>query len=97
MVNCFQIEGNLLVSIIRSLPDVRNIVANWCGSITVEQAGDVLQQCKLLAVLFSPCWGPPNLWEEFVQDFKHIEFGEDLLDHVKRVNLSGFLYDDEVE
>ena len=41
--------------------------------------------------------GPPNLWEEFVQDFKHVEFGEDLLDHVKRVNLPGFLYDDEVE
>ena len=97
MVNCFQIEGNSLVSIIWSLPDVRNVVANWRGSITVEQARDVLQQRKLLAVLFSPCWGPPNLWEEFVQDFKHVEFGEDLLDHVKRVNLPRFLYDDEVE
>ena len=97
MGNCFQIKGNSLVSIIRSLPDVRNVVANWCGSISVEQARDVLQQCKLLAFSFSPCWGPPNLWEEFVQDFKHVEFGEDLLDHVKRVNLPGFLYDDEVE
>ena len=97
MGNCFQIEGNSLVSIIRSLPDVRNVVANWCGSITVEQARDVLQHCKLLAFSFSPCWGPPNLWEEFVQDFKHVEFGEDLLDHVKRVHLPGFLYDEEVE
>ena len=58
---------------------------------------DVLQQYKLLAFSFSPCWGPPNLWKEFLQDFKHVEFGEDLLDHVKRVNLPGFLYDDEVE
>ena len=97
MGNCFQIEGTLLVSIIRSLPDVRNVVANWCGSITVEQARDVLHQCKLLAFSFPPCWGLPNLWEEFVQDFKHVEFGEDLLDHFKRVNLPGCLYDDEVE
>ena len=57
MGNCFQIKGNSLVSIIRSLPDVRNVVANWCGSISVEQARDVLQQCKLLAFSFSPCWG----------------------------------------
>ena len=97
MGNCFQIEGNALVSIIRNLSDVRNVVANWFGSISVEQACNVLQQCKLLAFSFSPCWGPPNLWEEFVQDFKHVEFGEDLLDHIKRVNLLGFLYDDEVE
>ena len=97
MGNCFQIEGNSLVSIIRSPPDVRNVVANWCGSISVEQARNVLQQCKLLAFSFSPSWGPPNLWEEFVQDFKHVEFGEDLLDDVKQVNLPGFFYDDEVE
>ena len=32
--------------------------------------------------------------EEFVQDFKHVEFGKDLFDHVKRVSLSEFLYDD---
>lgn len=31
MGNRFQIGGNSLVSIIRSLPDVRNAVANWCG------------------------------------------------------------------
>ena len=31
MGNCFQIEGNSLVSIIRYLPDVRSVVANWCG------------------------------------------------------------------
>ena len=54
MGNCFQIEGNSLISIIRSQPDVRNVVANWCGSISVEQAHNVLQQCKLLAFSFSP-------------------------------------------
>ena len=72
------------------MPDVRNVVANWCGSITVEQARDVLQQCKQQAFSFSPCWG-------LLQDFKHVEFEEDLLDHVTRVNLQGFLSDDEVE
>lgn len=97
MGNCFQIEGNSLVSIIWYLPDVRSVVANWCGLITVEQARDILQQCKLSAFSFSPCWGPPNLWAEFVQDFKHVEFGDDLLDHVKRVNLPGVLYEDEVD
>ena len=34
---------------------------------------------------------------EFLQDFKNVEFGEDLSDHVKRVKLPGFFYDDEVE
>ena len=97
MGNCFQIEGNSLVSIIRYLPDVRSVVANWCGLITVEQARDILQQCKLSAFSFSPCWGPSNLWAEFVQDLKHVEFGDDLLDHVKRVNLPGVLYEDEVD
>ena len=37
------------------------------------------------------------LWEEFVQDFKDVEFGKDLLDHAEPVNLPGFLFDDEVE
>ena len=37
------------------------------------------------------------MWEEFVQDFKDVEFGKDLLDHAERVNLPGFLLDDEVE
>ena len=46
--------------------------------------------------LFSSCWGPPNLWEEFVHDFKHVQFEEDLLD-INRANLPGFLYDDEIE
>ena len=94
MGNCFQIEGNSLVSVIRGLP---NIIANCRGSITVEQACDVLQQGKLMAFFISSCWGPPNLWEEFVHDFKHVQFEEDLLDHVNRANLLGFLYGDETE
>ena len=53
--NCFQITGNSLVSIIRGLP---NIIANWCGSITVEQACDVLQQGKLLAFFIFIMLGP---------------------------------------
>ena len=46
---------------------------------------------------FHHAGGLLRMWEEFVQDFKDVEFGKDLLDHAEPVNLPGFLFDDEVE
>ena len=89
MPNCFQVDGKFLVNIVRSLPRIKVVDSRDCGQILVEQARDILQNCKQVEYFsFSPAWGPPDLWAELLSQYKHVKFGY-------RVSLSGFLYEEE--
>ena len=50
MPNCFQVDGKSLISILRSLSEIKVVDASDCGQISVEQARDILHNnyCKRL-------------------------------------------------
>lgn len=47
MPNCFQVGGISLVSVVKSLPDIKIVDAGGCETISVNQARDILQNCQL--------------------------------------------------
>ena len=75
MPNCFQVGGISLVSVVKSLPDIKIIDAGGCETISENQARDILQNCQLSEFSFSPNWDHPNLWERLFTDFKHVKLG----------------------
>ena len=48
MPNCFQVDGKSLISILKSLSEIKPVDASDCGQISVEQARDILHNCKRL-------------------------------------------------
>lgn len=91
MPNCFQVDGKFLVTIVKSLPEIKIVDASDCRQILLEQARDILQNCKLVDFFsFPPTWAPPELWAELLSHFKHVKFGDP-------ARLSGFLYEEEEE
>ena len=75
MPNCFQVGGISLVSVVKSLPDIKIVDAGGCETISVNQARDILQNCQLSEFSFSPNWDHPNMWERLFTDFKHVKLG----------------------
>ena len=75
MPNCFQVGGIFLVSVVKSLPDIKIVDAGGCETISVNQARDILQNCQLSEFSFSPNWDHPNMWERLFTDFKHVKLG----------------------
>lgn len=43
MPNCFQVDGISLVSVVKSLPDIKIVDVGGCETISVNQARDILQ------------------------------------------------------
>lgn len=88
MSNCFQVDGKSLTSISKSLSGIKVVDVSDCGQISVEQAGDILHNCKRLNFFsFSPAWGSPALWADLLSHFKHVTFGDPV----------SFLYEEEEE
>ena len=54
MPNCFQVGGISLVSVVKSLPDIKIVDAGGCETISINQARDILQNCQLSECSFSP-------------------------------------------
>ena len=75
MSNCCQVGGISLVSVVKSLPDIKIVDAGGSETISVNQARDILQNCQLSEFSFSPNWDHPNLWERLFTDFKHVKLG----------------------
>ena len=75
MPNCCQVGGISLVSVVKSLPDIKIVDAGGSETISVNQARDILQNCQLSEFSFSPNWYHPNMWERFFTDFKHVKLG----------------------
>ena len=48
MPNCFQVGGKSLISILKSLSEIKVVDASDCGQISVKQARDILRNCKQL-------------------------------------------------
>lgn len=62
MPNCFQVDGKSLISILKSLSEIKPVDASDCGQISVEQAPDILHNCKRSEFFsFFPSWGPSDL------------------------------------
>ena len=77
MPNCFQVDGKSSISILKSLSEIKVVDASDCGQISVEQARDMLHNCKQLEFFsFSPSWGPSDLWADLLSHFKHVKFGD---------------------
>ena len=56
------------------------------GQISVEQADDILHNCKQLKFFsFSPTWGHSDFWVDLLSNFKHDTFGDPV----------SFLYEEE--
>ena len=67
MSNCFQVDGKSLTSISKSLSGIKVVDVSDCGQISVEQAGDILHNCKRLNFFsFSPAWGLSALWADLL-------------------------------
>ena len=52
MPNCFQVAGISLVSVVKSLRDIKIVDAGGCETISVNQARDILQNCQLRIFFF---------------------------------------------
>ena len=48
MPNCFQVDGKSLISILKSLSEIKSVDASDCGQISVEQARAIWHNCKRL-------------------------------------------------
>lgn len=88
MPNCFQVDGKFLISILKSLSEIKRVDARDCAQISVEQARDILHNCKRSEFFsFFPNWGPSDLWADLLSHFKHVKFGDPI----------SFLYEEEEE
>ena len=77
MPNCFQVGGKSLISILKSLSEIKVVDASDCGQISVKQARDILWNCKQLEFFsFSPSCGPSDLWADLLSHVKHVKFGD---------------------
>ena len=75
-----------MISILKSLSEIKPVDASDCGQISVEQARDILYNCKRLEFFsFFPSWGSSDLWPHLLSHFKHVKFGDPI----------SFLYEEE--
>ena len=62
MSNCFQVDEKSLTSISKSLSGIKVVDVSDCGQISVEQAGDILHNCKRLNFFLFLLPGVPPLF-----------------------------------
>lgn len=75
MTNCFQVSGNALVTVVKSLSSVRIFEAGSCETISLNQAQEILETFALSEFSFSPERRPSAMWERFLADYNYIQFG----------------------
>ena len=71
MTNCFQVSGNALVTVVKSLPSVRIFEAVGCERSSPRN----LETYALSQFSFSP-ERPSAMWERFLADYKYIQFDD---------------------
>ena len=95
---CTQLENEQaleLANVCKELPHLKVLRGEWSCRFTAEAVSHLSSETNIVELDVTPVWSPPSEWIDMAAQHTGVIFGNSIMNHIKRVGLPSYLYEDE--